>query len=53
MSGVSMHRKHELARRALMERLGVRRAMPGEVKWCTEWVPPVATAMTIQHQPPK
>jgi len=36
-----------------MKRLGVGKAMPGEVIWRSEWESPVATATTIQNQTPK
>jgi hypothetical protein len=48
-----MHRKPELARRGSTERLGMGKAMPGEVLWPAEWASPVATAMTIQYRTPK
>jgi len=53
ISDVSMHRKPELAWRYSTERLGVGEATPEEVLWCTEWVSPVSTAMTIQNQAAK
>jgi hypothetical protein len=48
-----MHRKPELVRRGLTERLGMGKATPGEVLWRAEWASSVATAMSIQNQTPK
>jgi len=40
-----------VAQREPTERLGVGKAMPGEMLWYTELTSPVATASTIQNQP--
>jgi len=53
ISYMSIHRKPELKWRGLIERLGVGKPTPREMVWCTEWVFPVATAMTDQIQTPK
>jgi len=53
ISDLSMHRQPELVWMIPTERLGVGKAMPREVLGCTEWLSPVATAMTIQNQAPE
>ena len=53
VSDVSMHRKPELVRKGLTERLGMGKVTPGEVLWCAEWASLVATATTIHNQTPE
>ena len=48
-----MHRKPELVRRGLTERLGVGKATPTEVLWRAEWASAMATATTIHDQAPE
>jgi hypothetical protein len=48
-----MNRKAELVQKEPAERLGVGKATPREMLQCAEWLSPVATATTIQNQPPE
>jgi len=53
ISDVSMHKEPELAQRESTERLGVGKAMPGEVLWHSGLASSVATETTIENQAPK